>query len=53
MSGQPMFKADARLELPRELTVEDLLRDLEAVAQDLMVEVAVVEEQDGGERQES
>jgi glycine cleavage system regulatory protein len=54
MSGQPLFKADARLELPGDLTAEDLGRDLEAVAQDLMVEVTVVEESgDPGKRQDS
>ncbi len=39
MSGESLFKADARLELPDALAAQDLLRDIEAVAHDMMVEV--------------
>ena len=43
MSGQPLFKAEARLQLPTELAIEELRHDLEAVAHDLMVDVSVLE----------
>jgi len=43
MSGQPLFKAVARLQLPDDVSLDDLRRDLEAVAHDLMVDVSLVE----------
>ncbi len=39
MSGEPLFRATARLRLPSGLTQEDLERELEKVAESLMVEV--------------
>lgn len=39
MSGQPLFKAVAALRLPGELTLETLRGELEALANDLMVEI--------------
>jgi glycine cleavage system regulatory protein len=50
MSGQPLFKAVARLHLPADLPVEDLRADLEAVAHDLMVDVSLADAgEPGGE----
>jgi glycine cleavage system regulatory protein len=43
MSGQPLFKAAARLQLPSDLRLEELREDLESVAQDLMVDVSLVD----------
>jgi len=48
MSGQPLFEADARLELPDDVTLEDLRGDLEAVAHDLMVDVALIRPEERG-----
>ena len=42
MSGQPLFRAVARLHLPAEASVDELRGDLEAVADDLMVDVSLV-----------
>ncbi len=41
MSGQALFRATARLHLPEDVTLEDLRRALEDVAQDLMVDVGL------------
>jgi glycine cleavage system regulatory protein len=43
MSGQPLFRAVARLHLPAEASVDELRGDLEAVADDLMVDVSILE----------
>lgn len=43
MSGQTMFRAAARLQLPEDVSVEQLREDLESVAQDLMVDVTLAE----------
>ena len=39
MSGEPLFRATAQLRLPTGLTQQDLERELEKVAESLMVEV--------------
>ena len=44
MSGEALFRADARVKVPAELDLGALRRGLEAVASDLMVEVKLVEE---------
>ena len=44
MSGEKLFQASARLQLPPELSVDDLRRELESVAQDLMVDVTLVDD---------
>ena len=44
MSGEKLFQATARLHLPPELSLDDLRRELESVAQDLMVDVALVDD---------
>lgn len=41
MSGEPLFKATARLEAPATVEVADVRRDLERIANDLMVEVSL------------
>ncbi|MBN2193238.1 MAG: glycine cleavage system protein R [Polyangiaceae bacterium] len=43
MSGEQLFRAHARLRAPRELAIADLTTALEAVAHDLMVDVALGE----------
>jgi glycine cleavage system regulatory protein len=48
MSGQPLFRAEARLQLPAEASVDELRGDLEAVADDLMVDVSLIDEPTGG-----
>ncbi len=44
MSGEKLFQATARLHLPPGLSLDDLRRELESVAQDLMVDVALVDD---------
>ncbi len=39
MTGQKMFRARARLQAPKSISLEDLAGDLEDLADDLMVEV--------------
>jgi glycine cleavage system regulatory protein len=46
MSGQALFQASARLRLPPDLSVEDLRRALEGVAQDLLVDIALETDRD-------
>jgi glycine cleavage system regulatory protein len=41
MSGELLFKANARLEVPAGASLADLRRDLERIASDLMVDIAV------------
>ena len=43
MSGQRMFRAVARLQLPEEVSLDQLRSDLEAVAHDVVVEVTLAE----------
>ena len=43
MSGQKMFKARARLNLPPEASLDQLREELEGVAHDLMVDVTLGE----------
>ena len=43
MSGQRMFRAVARLQLPEEISLDQLRGDLEAVAHDVVVEVTLAE----------
>jgi len=43
MSGQTMFRAAARLQLPEDVSVDELRSDLESVAQDVMVDVTLAE----------
>ena len=42
MSGEPLFKASARLQLPDQCDVAALKRELEKIAADLLVDVAFV-----------
>jgi hypothetical protein len=44
MSGEALFRADARVKLAGDADLGALRRGLESVAHDLMVEVKVVEE---------
>ena len=44
MSGDKLFQATARLHLPPELSLDDLRRELESVAQDLMVDVTLLDD---------
>ncbi len=44
MSGEKLFQASARLHLPPELSLDDLRRELESVAQDLMVDVTLIDD---------
>ena len=48
MSGEPLFRASARLHLSAGLTVEHLRKELEEVAQNLMVDLHI----DTGEEQD-
>jgi len=41
MSGELLFKASARLEVPAGASLADLRRDLERIASDLMVDISV------------
>jgi glycine cleavage system regulatory protein len=43
MSGEPMFRARARINVPTNVSVSELHRDLERLAGDLMVEIKVAE----------
>ena len=43
MSGEPLFQARARLRAPKSVTLEDLERDLQRVAADLMVDIRLEE----------
>ena len=43
MSGEPLFKATARLQLPDRCDVAALKKDLEKIAADLLVDVSFVE----------
>jgi glycine cleavage system regulatory protein len=43
MSGETLFKAEARLQLPAQCDVAALTRDLEKIAADLLVDVAFAE----------
>jgi glycine cleavage system regulatory protein len=43
MSGQRMFRAVARLQLPEEVSLDELRGDLEAVAHDVVVDVTLAE----------
>ena len=47
MSGEPLFRATARLRLPAGLSREELQRELEKVAESLMVEVRLGESGQG------
>jgi glycine cleavage system regulatory protein len=39
MSSELLFRAQARLTIPDDVALEDIQRDLEAIAADLMVDV--------------
>jgi glycine cleavage system regulatory protein len=39
MSGDPLFRANARLEVPGEIAAEDLAEELEKIAHDVMVDL--------------
>ncbi|MEM7143716.1 MAG: ACT domain-containing protein [Verrucomicrobiota bacterium] len=41
MSGEPLFKAQAHLRIPADLSMDDLRRELELIAADMMVDVSV------------
>ena len=41
-SGETLFKAQASLQAPADIDLDALRRDLEAIAQDLMVEISLV-----------
>ena len=43
MSGEPLFKASARLQLPEGCDLAAMKRDLEKIAADLLVDVALAE----------
>jgi glycine cleavage system regulatory protein len=43
MSGQTLFRATARLQLPADLSLPELRAELEALAQDLVVDVTLAE----------
>lgn len=43
MTGQKMFRARARLQAPKNVSLEDLTADLEGLADDLMVDVRTAE----------
>lgn len=47
MSAEAMFKLQAEIAVPDDIGVERILRDLEALAGDIMVEVEVSETNDG------
>ena len=49
MSGQTMFRAAARLQLPEKVPVERLRQELEAVADDVMVDLTLGEPSGGRE----
>jgi len=44
MSGESLFRATARLRLPSDLSVDDLRQELEQVANSLMVDLTLVEQ---------
>lgn len=44
MSGESLFRATARLRLPSDLAVDDLRQELERVAQHLMVDLSLLEQ---------
>jgi glycine cleavage system regulatory protein len=46
MSGDPLFRAVARLQLPAGVTIDELRDDLEEVADSLMVDVSLAERTD-------
>ena len=39
MSGETLFNAEARLKVPEDLTLDDLQKDLEQIADDLIVDI--------------
>ena len=39
MSGETLFNADARLKVPADLNLDDLQKELEQIADDLIVEI--------------
>ena len=39
MSGEPLFKADIRLRVPADASIDDLRTALEAIAHDLIVDI--------------
>lgn len=41
MSGETLFKAEARLRIPEGMPVEELREDLERIASDLMVDIVI------------
>jgi glycine cleavage system regulatory protein len=43
MSGETLFKASARLQLPKSYNLTDLKKDLEKIAADLLVDVSFAE----------
>lgn len=43
MSGEPLFKASARLQLPSDCNLAALKRDLEKIAADLLVDISFAE----------
>ena len=43
MSGETIFRATAEIDLPPPLSVEPLKRDLEALSQEIMVDLVVRE----------
>lgn len=47
MSGEQLFRARARLRIPRDVPTEDIRRVLEALAHDLMVDLSFEGEQTG------
>ena len=47
MSGEQLFSARAKLRLPADVTTEEIRRVLEALAQDLMVDLTFEDEQAG------
>jgi glycine cleavage system regulatory protein len=41
MSGEPLFKARARLQVPADFSIDDLRQELERIAADMMVDVTL------------
>jgi glycine cleavage system regulatory protein len=43
MSGEPLFKAEARLQVPASCSLSDLRQELERIAEDLVVDLSLQE----------
>ena len=41
MSGESLFRANARLQIPEDVSLDDLRVDLERIASDLMVDITI------------